>query len=144
MIKDKIRHLIFEDSERTSVGVLVLCEETNKVLLLKRNVDPHKGKWSMLSGGVDKGESKMTALKREIMEEIKVNADDKINIKYQYPEIMDGGEFYYYRGFTNNEFKCKLDEENSEYGWFSSDELPSPLYPKTKEKIEELCQKNKR
>ena len=41
MIKDKIRQLIFEDSERTSVGILVLCEETNKVLLLKRNVDHH-------------------------------------------------------------------------------------------------------
>ena len=143
MIKDKIRHLIFEDSERTSVGVLVLCEETNKVLLLKRNVNPHNGKWSILSGGVDKGESKMTALKREIMEEIKVNADDKLNITYQYSEDSGDDKFYFYWGFTNSEFKCKLDEENSEYGWFSADELPSPLYPKTREKIEELCQKNK-
>jgi len=144
MIKEEVSRLIFEDSKQIAVGILVFCEETDKVLLLKRNVAPHKGKWSILSGAVDKGESKVIALKREIMEEIKVNAYDKINIKYQYPEIMDACAFYYYRGFTNNEFKCKLDEENSEYGWFSSDELPSPLYPKTKEKIEELCQKNER
>ena len=55
MIKEKVSRLIFEDCKRTAVGILVFCEETDKVLLLKRNVAPHKGKWSILSGAVDKG-----------------------------------------------------------------------------------------
>jgi len=144
MIKDRVKEMILESDKRQAVGILVLCEDTDKVLLLKRNCEPHKGKWSALSGGIDKGESKLAALKREIMEEIKVDADDKIDIKYRYSQDMGDKIFHYYDGFTNNEFKCKLDDENSDYGWFGVDELPSPLYPKTKSKIEELCQKNKK
>jgi len=144
MIKDKFREMIFENEKRKAVGILVLCKKTDKVLLLKRNCEPHKGKWSLLSGGIDEGETRMAALKREIMEEIKVDADDKIDIKYRYSQDMGDKMFYYYEGFTNAEFKCTLDNENSDYGWFAIDELPTPLYPKTKEKIEELCQKNKK
>ena len=45
---------------------------------------------------------------------------------------------------TKTEFIPKLDDENEDYGWFAEDDLPSPLYPKTKEKVEALCKKTKK
>jgi hypothetical protein len=39
---------------------------------------------------------------------------------------------------TKNEFIPDLNEENEDYGWFDIDDLPKPLFPSTKEKIENV------
>jgi len=36
---------------------------------------------------------------------------------------------------TNSEFIPTLDHENLDYGWFSKDDLPEPLFPGLKGKI---------
>ena len=47
----------------------------------------------------------------------------------------DGVTFHYYEGFTEDEFKAKLDDENLKCGWFSKKRIPLPLYRDMKEKI---------
>jgi hypothetical protein len=47
-------------------------------------------------------------------------------------------DFHYYKGFTKSQFIPKLDEENTDYGWFGKDDLPSPLFPKLMDKIDKI------
>ena len=47
-------------------------------------------------------------------------------------------EFHYYEGLTYKEFIPKLNSENTDWGWFGNDDLPSPLYKGMKEKIENI------
>ncbi len=49
--------------------------------------------------------------------------------------------FHYYEGLTSNEFKPKLDKENLDWGWFSKDNLPSPLYHGMTSKINSIWKK---
>jgi len=140
-IKNKLRSLLFESVNNKGVGVLIKADNTNKVLLLKRCCAPHANTWSMLSGGIDSGENKLEALKREIMEEIQIEANDKLELNYQYSEDDGKYDFSYYKGTTKEEFTPTLNNENLEFGWFSVDELPEPLYPKILNKIKEICKK---
>lgn len=141
-IKETLRKRLLEGDHKKAVGVLIMAEGSNSVLLLKRGWAPHKGCWSLLSGGMEDGEDKLETLKREVMEEIQVDADEKLELKFKYTERNDdSSEFHYYEGLTKTEFKPKLDEENEDYGWFNCDDLPKPLYPKIEEKIKALCKK---
>jgi len=140
-LKSNLRSMLLESHTKDAVGVMIIAKDTNKVLLLKRGFDPHKGNWSILSGGMEEGEDKLETLKREIMEEIQIDADEKLKLTFIRTEGTEGKRFHYYEGFTNTEFIPILDKENVGYGWYSEDELPSPLYPRTDEKIKEVCQK---
>lgn len=51
------------------VGVGVLAERRGRLLLVRRNHDPHFGEWSFPSGFVDAGEALEAAALRETKEE---------------------------------------------------------------------------
>ena len=140
-IKGRLREMILESRSKKAVGTMIRAKDTNKVLLLKRGWAPHKGCWSILSGGMEEGEDKLETLKREIMEEIKVDADDKLDLTFIRTENNGGDIFHYYEGLTSTEFIPKLDSENEAYGWYSEDDLPEPLYPKLEKKIKDACKK---
>ena len=142
-LRNELRSMLLESNTKEAVGVLIMAEDSNKVLLLKRGFSPHKGHWSLLSGGMEEGESKLETLKREIMEEAQIDADDKIDLTFIRTENNNGKLYHFYEGLTSNEIIPKLDEENTDWGWYSEDDLPTPLYPKTKEKIKEVCLKRK-
>jgi len=132
-----------EDDTKIAAGVLVKCRKTNKVLLLLRAEGEHSGTWAMISGGIDKGEDILTGLKREIFEETKIDANAKeTKIEFTFKEEIvnnvKNSKFYYYEGFTESEFTPILNHENKEYGWYSKDELPSPLYPFLSTKIQNI------
>ena len=55
---------------RTGVGIVVLNNQ-NHVFVGKRKDNPGN-KWQMPQGGVDKGESFITAMKRELAEETSI------------------------------------------------------------------------
>lgn len=126
--------------KRKAVGVLIKCIKTENVFLLLRN--DKTPKWSMMSGGIDEGETPIEALKREMYEELFIKPDD---IMFKYIRLEHVPEknldFYYYQGFTNTEFKPILDHENLNYMWTNSDRLPSPLYQGLREKIIEITKK---
>lgn len=140
-IRESLRANLTEQSQvPLAAGVLVLCTETNKILLLLRSSEGTGGNtWNLVSGGIDEGESVLKGLKREVTEEMSINPDI---IDYKFIHKEDGLhntlEFHYYEGFTNSEFIPKLDHENTDYGWFSKEELPSPLFPNIMDKINKI------
>jgi 8-oxo-dGTP diphosphatase len=90
----------------------------NKMLLLKRQVEPFRGCWSFVGGHVDADENVRDALKREFKEETGLEVTigklagcrveetfDRIKIILTYEVSGEGGEI-------------RLNEENQEYGWF--------------------------
>jgi 8-oxo-dGTP diphosphatase len=58
---------IFFSNPRVAVGVLI--EKDGKVLLVRRAVNPQKGRWTFPAGFVDAGEHPMSAAERECLEE---------------------------------------------------------------------------
>lgn len=140
-IKESLRQGLFEvDTKNNAAGVLIRCTKTNKVLLLLRAAGGRGGStWNLVAGGIEDGETILEGLKREVTEEMSIDPEvidynfiNKTNI----PE--DNLDFHYYEGFTSSEFIPKLCDENTDYGWYSEDELPSPLYPKLKPKLEQI------
>tara|TARA_B100001769_G_C22086644_1_gene585812 strand:+ start:526 stop:903 length:378 start_codon:yes stop_codon:yes gene_type:complete len=110
-------------------GVLLICKETNNFLLLKRNAKASYPKtWSVVSGGIEKGESPLEGIKRELKEETQI---DSKNIKFEFFEHQNNliPYFDFYLGYCDEEFVCKLDHENTDWGWFNLKTLPKPLFP---------------
>lgn len=109
-------------------GVLLICEETNNFLLLKRCKEAsNPGTWSIVSGGIEKGESTLEGVKRELMEETQIDSKD---IRYElFEKQYDICNFDFYLGYCPKEYQCNLDPENDDWGWFNMENLPKPLFP---------------
>ncbi len=133
LIEQRLREGLI-NPKKFAVGVLIKCTETGRVFLLLRN--DKKPVWSVMSGGLNKGESQLECLKREMREELSVDPE-LVTYKYIHSEYNEGNdlEFYYYQGLTKKEFIPKLDHENIKGEWFAKDEIPSPLFKGMKEKI---------
>ena len=52
---------------QVAIGGVII--EDNKILLAKRNKEPHNGEWAILGGSVKLGETLQRAVEREIREE---------------------------------------------------------------------------
>lgn len=138
-IKSKLEAGLLNQKVRQNTGILIKCIATGRFLLLKRASPPHHGKWALLSGQMDNGEDSLTAIKREIGEEISINPNI-IDIQFVRKEIDDdsGTQFFLYKGFTDSEFIPTLDHENVAWGWFEKDKYPSPIFPGLPEKMQEI------
>lgn len=66
------------------VAAAVLIEQGDHVLLVRRNVDPRRGKWTLPAGFIDAGEDPMRAAERECLEEtgLKVRVIDLLDVLY--------------------------------------------------------------
>ncbi len=135
-IKEKLENGLLGDGVRQNAGILIKCTTTNRFFLLKRANPPHHGKWALLSGQMDNGEDSLTAIKREIGEEISINPNI-IDIEFVNKEVAphSGTIFYYFKGYVSEEFKPTLDHENVAYLWADAEDLPQPLFPSIQEKI---------
>lgn len=130
--------LIDTKKKKQAVGMLIICRSTNRLFLLQRSsAAGHSHLWALLSGGLEQGEVPLQGLAREVKEEININPSI-IDFHLVKKETTHRNDFYYYIGFTNSEFIPKLDFENEDWGWFDGDNLPKPLYPGLKDKIEAL------
>lgn len=129
-IKSKLEAGLLNQKIRQNTGILIKCTTSGRFFLLKRASPPHHGKWALLSGQMDNGEDSLTAIKREIGEEIAINSNI-IDIQFIEKEINPetGTQFFFYKGFTVSEFKPTLNNENVAWGWFNIGELPSPIFP---------------
>jgi 8-oxo-dGTP diphosphatase len=57
------------------VAAVVFIEDGSRVLLIKRAVDPERGKWALPGGFVDFGEDPRLAAVREVVEETGLNVE---------------------------------------------------------------------
>ena len=110
-------------------GVILICNQTNKFLLVKRgDMGSNPGRWSMVSGAMDPGEKPLETTIRELWEETGIRSN---KISYNFFEKQEdmGIDFYFFLGFCDEEFECTLNDENTDWGWFDMDTLPKPLFP---------------
>jgi 8-oxo-dGTP diphosphatase len=112
------------------VAVVVISFE-GKLLLGKRNINPGKGKWSFVSGYIDRGESVEDAAIREVKEETNLDVHlEKLIGVYSAngnPNVL----IVYEASIVNDEISCLTtqDEEVSELTFFSLEELPELAFP---------------
>ena len=109
-----------------AAGVAVLFQ--NSILLAKRIESwngkpvPYGGYWSIFGGTIEEGENPMMCAVRELEEEseIKISITDLKFIK----KIIDHDvEFVFYVTEVSSLINPVLNEEHTEFGWFSIDAL---------------------
>ena len=122
---------------RKVAGALIKDEESGEVLLIKRN--DKTPKWAMVTGEFDEGEDALDALEREMYEELFIRPG-QVRLNYKGMEHFSAKniDLYYYEGFVRGKFKPHLDEENLDYGWFSMENLPSPLMGGTYARVNDI------
>ena len=141
---------------RNGVGVIVLNNQ-NKVFVGKRKDNP-VDRWQMPQGGVDIGESYLSAMKRELYEETSIKSIEilkEINgfFEYELPKNLVGiiwkGRFrgqkqkWFITRFIGNENEINLQTENQEFiewKWIIPDELPKTIVDFKKKMYVELLE----
>ena len=141
---------------RNGVGVIVLNNE-NKVFVGKRKDNP-VDRWQMPQGGVDIGESYLSAMKRELYEETSINSIEILKeidgfFEYELPKNLVGiiwkGKFrgqkqkWFITRFIGNENEINLQTKNPEFiewKWIIPDELPKTIVDFKKKMYDELLE----
>ena len=139
---------------RIGVGAIVLNNQ-NKVFVGKRKDNP-VNKWQMPQGGVDKNESFLSAMRRELDEETSIKSIQIIKeldgwFEYELPKNLLGiiwkGKFrgqkqrWFIVRFTGNESEINLKTKNPEFiewKWVEIDELPKIIVDFKKAVYEKL------
>ena len=144
---------------RSGVGVIILNRD-NKVFVGKRKDNPID-KWQMPQGGVEIGESYLSAMKRELYEEtsitsIKILREIDGFFEYELPKNLIGkvwkGKFkgqkqkWFIARFIGEENEINLKTQNPEFidwKWVLLDELPELIVDFKKELYVRLLRKIK-
>lgn len=110
-------------------GALVYSLDTGRYLFLLRNQKRHAGSWGLVGGGVEPGESVVSALQREIFEEIGAISYNKIIPLEKFTSETGTFEYHTYIITVSQEFIPKLNTEHRGYAWTTIDDYPKPLHP---------------
>jgi 8-oxo-dGTP pyrophosphatase MutT (NUDIX family) len=124
-------------------AVILVLDEGNRLLMIKRS---DSGSWGLPGGAMEPGESAENAAKRETLEETNLEVDEMSLIG-----VFSGPEFYYkypngdevhnvsivYRS-RDWHGEMKLNDEHTEWGWFSANEMPEDLSPPIKPIVEQF------
>lgn len=133
---------------RTIVSALIFSKD-NKLLMCKRNPKSggvYIGYWQIPGGGIDKNETKIQTLIREIKEEVGIDISKEktefINFKYKgesekilrktRERVLAKMDFNAYKvtitDKNSNEIKVKLNDEFMKYKWFDLVEIPKTQF----------------
>ena len=128
---------------RNGVGVIILNKK-NEIFVGKRKDNP-SDKWQMPQGGIDKGESYISAMRRELFEETSIKNIDILKeidgfFEYELPDHLVGiiwkGKFkgqkqkWFIVKFTGKEKEINLKTKNQEFidwKWIVPDKLPEVI-----------------
>jgi 8-oxo-dGTP diphosphatase len=128
---------IYFTDPKVGVGVLVVHQD--RILLVRRNMNPGKGKWSIPAGFVDRGENPQETAVREALEEtnLQVEISDLVGVYYNPPEQGGASIFILYRAhLINGELQAGDDADAA--GFFGPDELPELAFASTHDAIRQL------
>lgn len=121
-------------------GVLIVCKNTAKILLLREDHSrTHGDLWSMVAGSIEEGESAIEAAKRETQEEVGIDPSE-VDYYFVDREGSDEQTFNFFVGVVEEEFVPRLSEEHTDYIWVEKDGLPDSeeLFPGMEDKINDL------
>jgi mutator protein MutT len=106
-------------------AIAVIVDNDNKILLLKRADEPGTwmpNKYAFVGGGIEKGETPEEACKREIQEETKLDIDKFIK-SFSIQKHESSIEYVFVCRYTGEPTDVELNDENTNYGWFSISEI---------------------
>ena len=124
---------------RTPVDVLVLLEDHGRVLLTQRAGDiPGTGEWALPSGGVEADEDVISAVRRELTEELGISVDPGdvqfVGVTHARPP---GGDARIGFGFVISRWagdpEIREPERCSGLDWRAPSDLPEPTMAYTRE-----------
>jgi ADP-ribose pyrophosphatase YjhB (NUDIX family) len=123
-------HIVFFDPK---VAVVIFIVQDGKILLIKRAVDPGKGRWAFPAGFVDAGEDPKEAARRELLEETGLDIEIIRLFDVFARNTDDGGTadiiIAYVARITGGTLQALDDAEA--VGWFGAYELPELVFATT-------------
>lgn len=114
------------------VAVVALIERDNRVLLVRRAVEPARGAWALPGGYMDAGEMPGPAVAREVHEEVGLAVEVRELLEI-FPMVNSGGTslgiVLAFRAVPVHgvDLNVTSQDDVDDAGWFHPDELPAPL-----------------
>ena len=130
------RYVYFTDPK---VGVGVAVVENGRLLLVKRAMNPERGKWSLPAGFVDQGEDPKETAAREALEEtgLIVQIEGVLDVFHNPPGSGGASIFILYRvQGTGGELRAGDDAD--EVVFFGPDDLPELAFESTRAAVRYL------
>jgi ADP-ribose pyrophosphatase YjhB (NUDIX family) len=124
------------------VGVGVVVVEDGRLLLVRRAMNPERGRWSLPAGFVDQGDDPRAAAERETLEEtgLTVVAEGLLDVFYNPPDAGGASIFILYRARrVAGEPTAGDDADDARF--FALDALPELAFASTHAAIARLTQK---
>jgi len=113
------------EQEVTKNALAVIINNDRQILLLKRSPNEEywgAGKWALVGGAVEEGETPIAACQREIWEETGLQIS-KFNEKFTIQRNPDSIEHIFVAKYDGDQYDVKLNEEHVNYGWYSPEEV---------------------
>ena len=135
-LKTILKEFYPSDPIRQLAGVLVKYE--SEILLLKRT---DNGLWAMPGGHVDKNEKPIDGAIRELSEETGIPAS-KSDLKLV-SKVLNKKYSIYSSYLYETNIKLvpeRLNNEHSEWGYFSVDNLPQPMMPEAEKEVRRVLE----
>jgi ADP-ribose pyrophosphatase YjhB (NUDIX family) len=143
MVGDKPRracpacgYIYFTDPK---VGVGVLVVQDGKILLVRRVMNPEKGKWSIPAGFLDRGEDPRETAVREALEEtgLQVEIEGLLDVYHNPPSQGGASIFILYRArLLGGDLHAGDDADDAAF--FKLDELPEIAFISTQNAIRQF------
>lgn len=125
------------------VGVGVAIFEDDQLLLVRRSVNPGRGKWSLPAGFVDQGEDPKETAAREALEEtgLVVVVGRVLDVYFNPPDGGGASIFILYRAKrAGGELRAGDDADEAQF--FALDRLPDLAFASTRAAVAHLIQKS--
>jgi len=121
------------------VGVGVYVVQEGKILLVRRTMNPGKGKWSIPAGFVDRGEDPAATAVRETAEEtnLQVEIIGLVDVYFNPPEQGGASIFILYRAHVVGG-QLRAGDDADAAGYFGSHELPELAFASTRDAIRRM------
>jgi 8-oxo-dGTP diphosphatase len=114
------------------VAVVMLVVRGESVLLVKRAVDPEKGKWALPAGFVNAGEAPADAAVREIAEEANITLlDNRLLDVFANPGDGTADIIIAYGGVAAEGDQAQADDDAEDAAFFHRDHLPPTAFKTT-------------
>ena len=113
---------------RAAAGALVLARSTSRLLIAHRAEGTlQAGTWGTWGGAVDRGETLVEAVTRELREEAGFEGDFDPHPLMVF-EHDTGFTYSNYLAIVDREFEPVLNWETQNFGWFDYGDWPDPLH----------------